>query len=78
MTITLKILYLCEYCGDVVDEADTPSRPGGLTAGAAVGIMDMKSGGGKIVIEVVCTDCWETIYGGHDNGLGIYIRPYLH
>lgn len=79
MIITLKILYQCEYCGDVVDEAETTPRPaGGLTARGAGGIMDVEPGGEKIVIEVVCSDCWETIYGGPDDGLGIYSGPYVH
>lgn len=73
----MKIQYVCECCGDVVDEAEVSPRPGGgLTGDDARGIMGLASGGDKVLVEVLCADCYETLYGV--SGPVFYSGPVLH
>jgi len=73
----LKIQYVCECCGEVVDETEVAPRPGGgLTGGDARGIIGLESGSEKVLVEVLCADCYETLYGA--SGPSFYSGPVLH
>jgi len=77
----LKLLYICECCDAVVDEADIPAQPNngrvsGLTGVKPLDIMKLGSGQGRIYITTLCDDCRETLYGSPDSG---FINgPTLH
>lgn len=77
----MKLLYVCEYCDAVIDEVELPVRSSDGTASGLTGIepqdiMRIGNGQDKIVLNTICDDCRETIYGGPDNTF--YSGPVLH
>ncbi|MCL6639005.1 MAG: hypothetical protein K6T80_04890 [Firmicutes bacterium] len=73
----MKVRYICECCGETVNEAEVPfPRSGGLTGEDGGSIIGLKIGGEPLEIEVLCADCWEIMYG--DGRPGFYSGPVLH